>query len=486
MAGKGRTGDDITPYLQSLNRMGAKLGLERITGLLDALGRPQDSFKSVIVGGTSGKGSTAAMISSVLTEAGYRTGRYISPHLASITERICIDGKGISENDFAKMITKVREKIEGMMETEKDFEQPTFFEVVTAAAFCHFKEKKIDFAVLEVGLGGRLDATNTTSDANTPVSVITNISLEHTTILGDTIGKIAYEKAGIIRKNGLLVTAAKGEALDVFEKICGERNVRMSVVGKGIMVTRRERGAREKADAGVEGGVDAGANVDTNVGVGADADVNAYGQDFDLVSAGKKYAGLHIQLLGRHQLENAACAIGAIEALRSRGVSVDDRAMARGLDKTAWPGRMEIVRKKPLVMLDGAKDAEAMARLRKAIEEDVKYDRMILVIGISSDKDVPGMVDAIAPLAHKAIITAHKVAGRAADTRTIANGMARLGVEHMMVADVKDAVRKAVSLAGKDDLVLVTGSLFTVAEARELWHKTKARWGRELSETPKR
>jgi dihydrofolate synthase/folylpolyglutamate synthase len=470
MAGKGRTGDDITPYLQSLNQMGAKLGLERITKLLDALGRPQDSFKAIIVGGTSGKGSTVAMISSVLTEARYRTGRYTSPHLASITERICIDRKEISEKDFARMITIVREAVDGMKRTKRGrgskhdggigregggvFDHPTFFEVVTAAAFCYFKEKKVDFAVLEVGLGGRLDATNTTSDANTLVSVITNISLEHTAILGDTVEKIAYEKAGIIRNNGLLVTAARDEALGVFEKVCSERNARVLVVGKGM--------AFRRIDAGTDG------------------------QVFDAELAGKGYTHLHIPLLGRHQLENASCAIGAVGALRLHGVVVDDKAIALGLEKTKWPGRMEVAQKRPLVILDGAKDAGAMKRLRETIEEDVEYQKLILVIGISSDKDIAGMVGAIAPLADRSIITAHKVAGRAADIRTIAREMKKQGVEHLLAPDVKDAVKRALSLAAEDDLVLVTGSLFTVAEARELWHKTKARWGRELSETPKR
>ncbi|MDD5172331.1 MAG: bifunctional folylpolyglutamate synthase/dihydrofolate synthase [Candidatus ainarchaeum sp.] len=455
--------DDVAAYLQSLNQMGAKLGLERIAKLLDALGRPQDSFRTIIVGGTSGKGSTVAMISSVLTEAGYRTGRYTSPHLASITERICIDGKKISEKDFARMITVVREAVDRMAKTERErtsggvggvFDHPTFFEVMTAAAFCYFKEKKIDFAVLEVGLGGRLDATNTTNDANTLVSVITNISLEHTAILGDTVEKIAYEKAGIIRDGGLVVTAARNEALGVFERTCSERNARLLVIGKGITFNR--------VDAGTDG------------------------QIFDADFAGKRYEHLHVPLLGRHQLENAACVIGAIEALRLRGVRIDDQAIMNGLKKTRWPGRMEVVQKKPLVILDGAKDAGAMGRLRETIEEDVEYQKMILVIGMSSDKNIAGMVDAIAPLADKAIITAHKVAGRAADMQIIAGRMEKHSMEHMMVPDVKDAVKKALSLAGKDDLVLVTGSLFTVAEARELWHKSKARWGRELSETPKR
>jgi len=476
--------DAVTAYLQSLNRMGAKLGLERITKLLDALDNPQGSFKTVIVGGTSGKGSTAAMVASVLSEAGYKTGRYTSPHLASITERIVVDGKEISEKDFAKMIMKVREKIETTTKTEREraigceragggmgsergigrgagivlggvFDHPTFFEVVTATAFCYFREKKIDIAVLEVGLGGRLDATNTTSDGNTLASVITNISLEHTAILGDTIAKIAYEKAGIIKNNGMLVTASRErEALGVFGKICGERNARMIVAGKDIAVKR------------------------------TDADLG--GQCFDVEFAGRRYADLHIPLLGKHQLENAACAIGAVGAVRLRGMKVDDRAVARGLEKTKWPGRMEIVQRKPLVMLDGAKDSAAMAMLAEAVKEDIAYRKLILVIGISSDKDITGMVGAIAPLADKAIITTHKVAGRGAYTRTIAREMDRHGVAHESVPDARDAVREALSLAGEKDLVLVTGSLFTVAEARELWHMKASRWGRELSETPKK
>ncbi len=416
-------------YLYSLRNRGMKLGLERVRMLARALGDPQEGFKSVIVGGTSGKGSTAAMISSILQSSGYKVGRYTSPHISDLMERIAIDGRGIPEKELEKIVDKIKDTIKRMKDGP-GFEHPTFFEVMTAAAMLYFRESKVDYAVLEVGLGGRLDATNIAPAA---VSVITNISLEHTKILGGSIEKIADEKAGIIKEGGMLVTAASGRALEVLERICRERRSDIVVVGRDIVYDRKATDIR--------------------------------GQDFDVELHGKRYEALRLPLLGRHQLENASCAIGAADAL---GIAGED-VMRRGLSDVRWPGRFEIVQEGPLVILDCAKDAAAMARLCETMS-DVSFSRLVLILGISSDKDIGSMVDRIVPLADDVIITAHKVMDRAADPKRIAKEVSRHMKNFRIVYDVREAVEMALSITGKDDAVLVTGSLFTVAEARQIWH----------------
>jgi len=303
--------NNISAYLYSLRGKGAKLGLGRVRSLAEALDSPQKEFRSVLIGGTSGKGSTAAMLSSILKEAGFRVGTFTSPHLSSLTERIAVNGEPIKENELGEIIEKIKAAVEKM-----EGEHPTFFEVMAAAAFCYFREKEVDFAVLEVGLGGRLDATNITEPA---VSVITNVSLEHTRVLGDTIEKIAKEKAGIIQSNGILVTAAQGKALDVLENICRERNSAIIKVGKDITFKGLESAAR--------------------------------GQRFSVMLPGKSYE-LFVPLLGKHQLMNAACAVGAAYALERQGSGIPENALRQGLRNVRWPGRIEIVQEKPLVVLD--------------------------------------------------------------------------------------------------------------------------------------
>lgn len=431
-------------YLYSLRNSGAKLGLERVRRLAGALGNPQNDYRVVLVGGTSGKGSTAAMISSVLRESGLKVGSFISPHLSNLTERIRIDGREITEERMDELIGKIEEKIEGM-EDEDGFEHPTFFEVVAAGAMLCFREEKVDIAVMEVGLGGRLDATNITEPE---VSVITNISLEHTRILGETVVKIAGEKAGIIRSGRTLITAARGEALGVFEKICGEKNCRIIRVGNEMEVER------ETADLG--------------------------GQKFTVRAMGKEYR-LFTPLLGMHQLENAACAVGAAVAL-----GVPEEAIRRGIGKVEWPGRLEIVQRNPMVVLDCAKDANAAGRLREAMQNDFKYEGLVLVFGVSNDKNIGNMIAELAPLAKIVVATEHKVMDRAMDADSVAQIAAQYCEKCIVAYDIKEAVRAAISLAGAKDLVLVTGSIFTVGEAREMWHKKEGNLGRGLNEVPGR
>jgi dihydrofolate synthase/folylpolyglutamate synthase len=314
-------------------------------------------------------------------------------------------------------------------------------------------KQKVDFAVLEVGLGGRLDATNV---VNPLVSVITNVSLEHTQILGDTVLKIAKEKAGIIKKNGILITATEDdEVFNLFRRICKEKKSKIFRVGRDIEF--------ESLASSITG------------------------QEFTINGFNGRYDDLYIPLLGKHQLANAATAVGAIEALRFHGIVIPEETIREGLKKVKWPGRLEIVQKNPLVVLDCAKDPEAMKKLKEAVLDIFNYEKLILVISISSDKDFRSMLNEIIPISDSIIITKHKVMNRGTDPKILAEEVKKFKKEFVIVEDVKDAVRKALNLANEKDMILVTGSLFTVAEARELWFKeVDVRWGRELNEIPKK
>ncbi|MFH1237202.1 MAG: folylpolyglutamate synthase/dihydrofolate synthase family protein [Candidatus Aenigmatarchaeota archaeon] len=423
---------EATGYIQRLNKFGMKLGLERVERLLGLLGNPQKSFRSVLVGGTSGKGSTTVMIGAVLREAGYRTGVFVKPHLSDFMERISIDGKMISERDFVSLVGKIKPFAERM---RGEGESPTFFEFITAVAFEYFREQRVQFAAVEVGLGGRLDATNTLTP---DVCVITHVSLEHTDILGNTVEKIAREKAGIVKMGGILVTGANEKALTVIEKICSERKAKLIKAAKLNNVESSEKG-------------------------------NSF--DFEGMR-------IFIQMAGRFQINNAACALAALRALKPK-ISLD--AIKKGFEKTRWIGRFELVNWHPKVLLDGAKDVTSMRSLAESLDL-IKYDKLYTVFSASKDKLVPQMMAAIAVKTDFFVLAGHKVMGRAAGPEELAKEAKKHGKDFLVIEDVKSAVRKAIALAGDGDLILVTGSLFAVGEARELWFRKKARMGREFNE----
>jgi dihydrofolate synthase/folylpolyglutamate synthase len=422
-----------TEYIQRLNRFGVKLGLERIEKLLSLLGNPHGSFRSVLVGGTSGKGSTTVMIGSVLGEAGYRTGVFTKPHLFDFRERIVVGGRMISERDFVRLVEKIKPFADGM---EKDFECPTFFEFVTAMALEYFREKKVEFAILEVGLGGRLDATNA---VKSEISVITHVALEHTDVLGETLEKIAKEKAGIIKEKGILVTSEDNpKVLSLFEKICSERRARLLLVS-GL------KNAKSYADC----------------------------NSFEL--EGRR---IRVHMGGRFQLKNMSCALAALKALDAR---IPAEAIKRGLEKVRWPGRFEMINERPQVLLDGAKDFDSMKNLMASLDL-LRYEKLYTVFSASKDKMIPQMLKEANGKTDFFVLTKHGVLGRGAEPEDIAREVAKHGKRFIIVSDVKSAVRKAMELAGEKDLVLVTGSLFTVAEARELWLSKKTGMGREFNE----
>lgn len=423
-------------YIRNLNRFGMRLGLERVERMLSLMGNPERGFRSILVGGTSGKGSTCAMLGSVLKEAGYKVGLFTKPHLFDFRERISVNGGMISEGDLLRLVKRLKPLAE---RAGKGSETPTFFEFLTALAFEYFREKKIDIAVLEVGLGGRLDATNV---VDAEVSVITNVSLEHTDVLGKTVEKVTREKAGIVKKGGTLVTGSDSpKVLRILREACKGRKAKFLRASK------------------LEG-----------------TESSPKGNSFEFQGS-----RINVPLAGRYQLRNIGCVLTVLDSL---GEKIPPGAVKKGLENVKWPGRFELMEGKPLVLLDGAKDVEALKRVGESLDL-LDYERLYTVLGVSRGKKIPEMVREISRKTDFFLVTRHDVAGRAAGLETLIREADRNGRPFLVIENVKEAVEKAKSLAGENDLILVTGSLFTVAEARELWFRKNPRFGRELNESLK-
>ncbi len=417
------------PYKESL-----KLG--RIRGFLEAIGNPQDSLKCIHIAGTKGKGSTCAFLAYILREAGYKVGLYTSPHLSDFRERIRVlnairntqyairDFEGmISQDELTDLATNLKSTIDNYNKTSK-YGPLSFFEIYTALAFVYFKEKKVDFAVLETGLGGRLDATNT---VNPLVCAITPISYEHTQKLGNTLREIAAEKSGIIKpqtakpgkpQTAIVISAPQEkEVTEVIRNRCKEAGAKLYEINSN------------------------------------------------------RYPRFKIKLLGEHQQVNAKVAVEVIKMLRFYGIKINRDTMRKGLYNTVWPGRCEVVLKNPLVVLDGAQNVASATVLKGTIKENFQYKKLILVLGISNDKDIKGMCNELCPLADEIILT-QATNPRAARVDDIEKIIRAQGTEYKVqvikTKNVKEAKEKALNIAKKEDLVLVTGSLFVVGEFRHL------------------
>ncbi|MFA6321195.1 MAG: folylpolyglutamate synthase/dihydrofolate synthase family protein [Candidatus Omnitrophota bacterium] len=402
--------------------------LDRVRRLAANLGNPQSNFKSIHIAGTKGKGSTSAIVYSILKEAGYRTGLYTSPHLISFRERIRINDELISEEDTSRMLTQIKKITDSM-----SADMPTFFEVYTVLSYLYFSEKKVDFAVFEVGLGGRLDATNILEPL---VSAITPISYEHTDKLGNTLTAIAGEKAGIVKDDSICVVAPQEEeALSAIMKICRQRRTKVILTGSDVKFK--------------------------------EISFTPLKEIFEVKGLSGDYSNLEMALLGSHQVANAATAIGVVEALKFRNIEIGGEAIRRGVKNANWPGRLEVVSKEPLVMLDGAQNRASAKALAQAVKRTFEYDKLILVLGVSKDKDIKGILEELLPCADKIILTKSKVAERAADPKDI-NKLIPEGRELYVASGVKEAIAKAKAAADKKDLILITGSLFVVGEARQM------------------
>lgn len=417
---------------ERLPRSAFVFDLRRMEQLLARLGNPHNAVRSVHIAGTKGKGSTSAMIASVLNQSGYRTGLYTSPHLLSLTERIQLNGRPVPEDAFAGLTEALKPEVEAVNRLAA-FGELTTFEILTALAFVHFKAAGADYQVLEVGLGGRLDATNVI--ATPQVCVITSISFDHMDVLGNTLTGIATEKAGIIKPGAAVVCAPQSpEAMAVIEKVCRQRAAKLVVIGSDITWDRKELGPEA--------------------------------QSFTLSGLKGKY-DLSIPLIGEHQLENAAAAVATAEILSGLGADrISPETIAAGLGRVRWPGRLQVLRRGPWVVIDGAHNADSARRLREALPLYFNFDRALLIVGIASDKDIAGIVAALAPLTGRVIVTRSRHP-RSAAPAALAGEFSKRGIVPEVAENVTSAVDLALARATPGDLVCVTGSIFVIAEVME-------------------
>jgi dihydrofolate synthase/folylpolyglutamate synthase len=413
---------DTLEYLDGLNSANIRLGLGPVSRLLDRLNNPHKTYGSVLIGGTNGKGSIAAMVASVLEKGGIKVGLYTSPHLTDIRERIRVNGRMITREEMMSCVESVRKEVR---------EDITYFEFLTAVAFLHFCRIRIHVAVLEVGMGGRLDATNVVEPL---VSVISNISLDHRAYLGNSLAAIACEKGGIIKNKGVCITAAKQtHVVNILEDICMQRRAKLFMLGRDMKIRMNRDGT------------------------------------FNYRGIRKDYENLICSLKGRHQIENAALAIGAVESIRGKGLEMDDEAVWGGIRSTKWEGRLEILQQEPIVLIDGAHNPAGISTLCRALETEFSYKRLILIFGVLNDKDYGAMLKRIAPLTDRLIITRPQTE-RATPPGEIVPVALRYNYRNVeVIENSRDALKRALSLADSNDLICVAGSLYLVGEVKRVF-----------------
>jgi dihydrofolate synthase/folylpolyglutamate synthase len=405
-------------YLFSLQKFGIKFGLSKTSNLLKAFGNPHIGQKYVHVAGTNGKGSVAVFLASILQEAGYRVGLYTSPHLVRFTERFKINGREITRAKAATLIEELRIAM-------RPEEPPTFFEATTAMALAFFARENTDIAIIEVGMGGRLDATNIITPL---VSVITNISLEHQLFLGSRLRDIAYEKGGIIKEGiDVLTGTTQRDIIRFLQSLCVQKKAPMWRVGKDIRY-------------------------------------RATGSGLHYRGINRRFDRLELGLKGKFQNRNAALAIAVIERLEEKGFRVSPQHIREGLSKSIWPGRMQVIADKPTILLDGAHNPTAIRALAKAISAVFKYRQMILIIGIMEDKAIYEMLRGIVPLSDYVIYT-RPVYPRAASPELLMEKGASFHKSAEVVPSLTQAIDRAKEMANPQDLIVICGSLFTVGEA---------------------
>ncbi len=422
----GYTDYEKTPMPHALG----SYDLRRVEELLSRLGNPYLKARSIHIGGTNGKGSTAAMIASVLTSAGYTTGLYTSPHLSTIRERFRVNGNLITESEFTAIVAKLKPEVE-VVNQEATYGELTTFEILTALAFTYFAQEEVDFQVLEVGLGGKFDATNVIQPE---VCAITSISLDHTEVLGDSLTKIATEKAGIIKPGSTVILSPQSEeVVPVIAEACRRQGAELIMVGRDV--TWRSLGANLKR------------------------------QSLEVTGMRSKYK-ISIPLLGRYQLENAATAVATLEVLIQKGFNISRDNIISSLAQVSWPGRLQVLKRCPLLVVDGTHNPDAARKLKHSLAEYFSFKQPILIMGASWDKDITGVISELVSLFDRVIVTQsqHPRAMRPAQLAAVFSGY---GVETRLTETVPEALSLAMSIAGNQDLICVTGSLFVVAEAIE-------------------
>ncbi|HWB18678.1 MAG TPA: folylpolyglutamate synthase/dihydrofolate synthase family protein [Phycisphaerales bacterium] len=405
--------------------------LDRMRKLLAELGNPQEQVRMVHVAGTVGKGSTVAMVASMLEGCGYTVGQYTSPHVVDVRERISINGAPIGKTEFTEMMKEIA------VVAEKLPSEPTFFELITAMAFKYFAEQAVDIAVIEVGLGGRLDSTNV---IRPEVSLITTIDFDHTHILGRTLDKIAREKAGIFKKGVPAITCGQPkEVEDALSQVAEEVGAPLKIINKDIEFSYR---------------------------FGASDDLGPHTR-ICLLTETSQFMHLPVPLPGEHQAFNCALALAAVDVLKKNGLQIPEAALHEGLAKTKVPGRMELVWDRPRILVDGAHNAAALGALMRCVGAHVPYDSMVCIFGCCEDKDIPAMLDKIALGGDKLIFTKAKGNPRSANPEELQRGFAeRSGKMCQVARTLPDALDLATRAVGRDDLIVITGSFYLVGDAK--------------------
>jgi dihydrofolate synthase/folylpolyglutamate synthase len=435
-------------YLANLGHelRGVKFGLEAITTILASLGGPHQQYPTAIVAGTNGKGSTSAILASILEHAGYRTGLYTSPHLVRVNERIQINRREISDEDFAQSSSEIQEAVDQLVAQKLLESRPSFYEFLTATAFLHFARARVDFAVLEVGMGGRLDATNITVPR---VAVITNIDLDHQEFLGSTHAAIAGEKAGVIRPGRPVISAcAHPEAAEVIRRRCAELGaplVETSALSR--LANLRHRQGR---------------------------------YEFDFALNGDYFPDLTLPLLGRFQVENAVAAVTAAWQLRQEGLKISYAAILEGLRDAAWPGRLEKIHDRPLVLLDGAHNPAGAREIAAFVREHLPGRHLRLVYASMRDKAIGEISEILFPLAEEVYIT-QPDQPRAASPAEILAAVHGHPSQTIVEAEPRRALERACEASAPEDVVLAVGSLYLVGAIKRSWREGELKLPRVAS-----
>lgn len=432
------TYDEALTYLDSLNTFGIRLGLDRITRLLALMGNPEGSYKTVHVTGTNGKGSTTATLAAILHSAGVRAGMYTSPHLLDYTERIKIDQTEVTRADFAAAISFTKQCATELV--SEGGESPTQFEVLTAAAFYHFALYKVEYAVIEVGLGGLLDSTNVIVPE---ISIITNVALDHADRCGGTLQAIAEQKAGIIKPGIPVITAADEAILPVIRTKAASARASLAVLGQQFSA------CLESLNAG---------------GQVISIKTQLYGQ----------VGPARLKLLGRHQIANGALAVMAALHLGRRDERITAAAIEQGLAGVVWPGRFEVIPGRPAIVLDGAHNPAGARVLRAALDEIFPGRSMVFLLGILQDKDIGGIVSTLIRPAD-AVVVAAPESERAAEPQLVAKLIKARRTE--LAASIEEGIHKARSLADQDGVICIAGSLYLIGYARAIINNRQTNYG---------
>ncbi len=409
--------------------------LDRMRNLLKKISNPHVKLRSVHIAGTKGKGSTAMMLASMLQACGYKVGLYVSPHITCIRERITVNGQKIPQREMTRLITQVAPHVEKM----KD-DKPTFFEILTAIAFLHFKNQEVDLAVVETGLGGRLDSTNVLQPE---VCGLTSISIDHTYQLGNGLADIAKEKAGILKADIPAISVPQDPAAKrVLKKVASEAKTKVMFTGDDIEFSYRVESSRTHG-------------CHTRV---------------CLTTPLSQFEHLPVPALGEHQAVNCGLALALLDQLKHKGLAIDDKRAIRGLQQVQLPGRMELLRTDPRLLVDGAHNAASIQALMRGIGQHIPYDSMVMVFGCAADKDIRGMLQQVATGADKLIFTPVPGSTRSADPRDLAEAYTELsdGRVAQIVDDLREALNVANSAVTREDLIVVTGSFYLVGEAKQL------------------